>query len=365
MNEVGNPPRRVKARVNRPMILAVNRALMKSARIGAVYGLRKRVSIRRIRPSIQARINWVLGGVLGFGFCLACHRETTEHVLFKRTELVGDTVAQVGDFSIHLQTLAAVQAKSELSTDLALEKLVGVHLLGRWAKNGGLALGRRQTVERALLARVLLEKIQTQVQEPSRPSDEEVIEATRSRWVELDRPDAVRVTHFVVRLDGKNESQARELAEGIQTKVKGIGTPKEFIDRALAVNANGFSVIAESLLPVTADGRVFQLDPSGKPAAEEGMYDRDFAIAASRLETPGAQSSIIRTQFGFHVLLLEERIVGHTVPLDERRVLLLHDILRRRARTVADSVLSERRNVTPPQVDRAALEWMGRVKVYP
>jgi hypothetical protein len=365
MNDFGNPSRRVKARVNRQMILAVKRVLTKIALINTVLGLRRRVSSRRIRHSIRVCAQWLLGSVLGFGLILACHRETTERVISKRAELGGDTVAQVGEFSIRVPTLTKVQAQSELSPNSALDRMIDVHLVGRWAMNGGLALGRRQTVERGLLARILLEKIQSQVEQPLRPSDEEVIEATRPRWVELDRPDAVRVTHFVVRLDGKNESPARELAERIQAEVKGIVTSKEFINRALTVSAAGLKVSAESLSPVTADGRVFQLDPSGKPVAEEGMYDRDFAIAASRLETPGAQSGIIRTQFGFHVLLLEERIVGHTVPLDERRVLLLHDILRRRARKAADSVLNERRNVTPPQVDRAALEWMGRVKVYP
>jgi parvulin-like peptidyl-prolyl isomerase len=272
-------------------------------------------------------------------------------------------VALVGSQPITVQTVAQVQQQSALNGDEALETIVDAHLLGLWAANGGLSLGRRQTAERGLLARVLLEKVQAQVQQPPMPSDAEVVEATQARWVELDRPEARRIAHFVVTTSGTSEALAQAQAQRIALFVKGVTKAEDFIEKARSVPSVGFKVVAELLPPVTADGRTFQIDPSGKPTAEGGIFDRDFAQAASRLDVPGTQSGIVHTSFGFHVLLLVARVTGYTMPIGERRVVLWPEILRRRAQRVTDRMLDERRRATVPQTDRAALEWMGHVKV--
>jgi hypothetical protein len=294
---------------------------------------------------------------------LACQRTAPEKIERHRATLAGDQVALVGSRPFDVPLLVKVQQQSGLSADMALEKLVNTQLLGHWAASEGLALGRRRTVERGLLARVLLEKIQAQVEQPAQPTDAEVFDATQARWIELDRPEAFRVTHFVVMTEKTTEALAQELARRIALAVKGLTNSKDFIEQARAVPANGLKVVAESLSPVTADGRTFQVDASGKPVADIGMFDHDFARAASRLDVVGAQSGIVRTRFGFHVLLLDERIEGYTMPIEERRINLWPDILRHRAQRISEQVLDERRRVTVPQIDRAALEWMGRIKV--
>ncbi|MGC4067509.1 MAG: hypothetical protein QM784_23265 [Polyangiaceae bacterium] len=84
-----------------------------------------------------------------------------------------------------------------------------------------------------------------------------------------------------------------------------------------------------------------------------------------QLKEPGDQSGIVRTRFGFHVLLFEGRIDGVAVPLEERRKLLAEDVLKRRAQIRMDEWLETGRRVVAPSMERAALELTGRVKVSP
>jgi hypothetical protein len=274
-----------------------------------------------------------------------------------------DEAALVGLHPITVETLATVQQQSELNADDALKAVIDLRVLGRWAANGGLEQGRRSTVERSLLSRYLLERIQEQVQQPATASDAEIHEVTQSHWVTLDRPEAWRVTHCVVTMDGTTEAIAQQLAQRIVVALKGVTKAADFIEKVRAIPTAGLKVVVEALPPVTADGRSFEVDSSGNPAVEAGRFDSDFAQAASRLKEPGTQSGIVRTRFGFHVLLLEERIRGYTMPLDERRKRLWPDVLRQRAQGVTTRLLDERRRAIRLQSDRSALEWTGRVKV--
>jgi hypothetical protein len=72
---------------------------------------------------------------------------------------------------------------------------------------------------------------------------------------------------------------------------------------------------------------------------------------------------LIRTRFGFHVLLLVERVDGYTMPIEQRTSLLLPDIMRRRGLKQVDRILAERRGAVNVVVDRAALEWTSRIQV--
>ena len=98
-----------------------------------------------------------------------------------------------------------------------------------------------------------------------------------SHWLELDRPDAARTVHVVVRLKSEAapeaKRQALELAQALRTALEPIaatvqsrlakeGAPamlaiiEAFKEAVKAVPSSGLETVAEPLPPVSADGRV-------------------------------------------------------------------------------------------------------------
>jgi len=302
-------------------------------------------------------------GIVTLAMSAGCRGTSPQESKVDRAALGGDLVARVGAVPLNLAGIASAMTDSDLSRDEALAKLLDTHVVGYWAMRGGLEGSRRNTVQRSLLARAILAQVENQTRVPTTASEVELNEETQLRWFELDRPVAFRLAHFVVKTEKANESQARDLAQRIALAVKGITEAKQFVEKARSIPSGGLSVVAEQLTPVTADGRTFQTDPTGKPVSDAGKFDQDFARAAFRLERQGDQSQLIRTRFGFHVLLLVERVDGYTMPIEQRTSLLLPDIMRRRGLKQVDRILAERRGAVNVVVDRAALEWTSRIQV--
>ncbi|HEY8945906.1 MAG TPA: peptidyl-prolyl cis-trans isomerase, partial [Polyangiaceae bacterium] len=198
------------------------------------------------------------------------------------------------------------------------------------------------TLERAAAGRALLEGMLEEARARGAPTDAEIEAATRERWVEFDRPPGARVTHAVVLTpEAPGETaKAERVANALVEALRGIADPAEFIARAKSVPAEGLTVRTEQLPAMTPAGRAFTLD--GGPVRGAPYYDRTFAEAANALSSAGAQSGIVRTRFGFHVILLEEKIPELRVPAEDRRRLLTDDVLSRRAgemrRTLMESL---------------------------
>jgi parvulin-like peptidyl-prolyl isomerase len=190
-------------------------------------------------------------------------------------------------------------------------------------------------------------------------------DATKRRWYEFDRPEARRISHVVVKLEGTREEAAMTLARQIAKAVRGIRLGNGFLEAARAVPTGGLSVVAEALPPALEDGRVLSLDANGKPNGDGGSFDEDFVRAAFQLKEPGDQSGVIRTRFGFHVLLFVERIPRVSIPVEERRKLLAQDVWKRRAQIRVDEWIGAGRKALAPSIERAALELTSRVKVAP
>lgn len=312
---------------------------------------------------------WSVRACVAVGIAIAapagCKSTATSAGGTLRGTLGGERVAQVGGSFLTASYLDRIRVGSNLSANDALNRWMDFRLIGRWADGGGLEHGRAQTVKRALLARVLLERVAQQARQPQVATDAEIAEGTQARWFELDRPEAFQVAHFVVKVDKGNEVQARALATDIAQSLKGISVAAEFIAKAKARATPALNVVAEELPPMTADGRGLRLDEAGKPVGDGGVFDGSFSRAASKLVHTGEQSPVIRTPFGFHGLLLLGRIDGYTMPLEQRREVLEPDVFKRRASRVVERILAERRRALPVELDRAAMEWTSRVQVAP
>jgi peptidyl-prolyl cis-trans isomerase C len=271
-------------------------------------------------------------------------------------------VADVGSLAITSETVAAVAGARNLTPRNALEREIRDAVFASGALHEGLdqsPLGRAAL--RGALARATLESLKSEAAQ-TEPTDAEVDEATRRHFVELDRPEAFRVIHAVVRVSEKADSaikaRARSVAERIAERVAKSTDEASFRSAAESVDPGGLEVVVETLRPVAADGRVVDVDyPLDRPFA------LPFAQAASRLAQPGQKSGVIATPFGFHTLMLLERTPASSMPLDDRRRLLRDEIIMLRARKLKEELLSRLKSALATTVERSADALLSTVDV--
>ncbi len=276
-------------------------------------------------------------------------------------ELTAGVVASAGRQLIAAETVARVAQRQGVAPARALEHALSDALLAEGARDA-LSPATLTTIERAAQARRLLEALAAEAAVSAPPTQAELDELLRERWVDLDRPAAARTVHAVVlNKDSAREPAARALAEKLAEAVHSALSAAEFITQAKAVPTDGFEVIAEELPFITADGRSFQARDSTFVARPSG-FDRTFAEAANALETEGQQSPIVKTPFGFHVIRLEARQPAAGIPEAERAAALAPEVSLRRVARARKELLDGLRKSNVIQVDRAVDELTSRLQ---
>jgi hypothetical protein len=282
--------------------------------------------------------------------------------------MAGDSAARVGAVQIPVDSLARIAAAQQISPALARDAAVHDALLASEARARGLDEVPAVRAEMSVvLARSLLQRLLEEARSAGPVTDEELRTATERHWLDLDRPEGFRTVHAVVRLkegaDAVTRARANEVAEAIRAAVSSArdvalttaappptpGKPppadpaaEAFEQAANAVPKQGFEVLAQPLPPVAASGRLL--------TSEGQRFDTDFSRAAASLVTRGDLSAPVASAFGVHVILLLERIPSQTVPEEERRRLVLEEVVSDRARA-AQARLIESLRREPRLVD--------------
>ncbi|HEX2878045.1 MAG TPA: peptidyl-prolyl cis-trans isomerase [Polyangiaceae bacterium] len=273
------------------------------------------------------------------------------------------TAAQVGQQTIALQTVERIAAHRSLSPKQALELALEDALLAEQAKAGLPPYAPASHLERVALARSMMEQIAAEARAKGPPTPEELKQVVDSWWWELDRPELFRATHAVV-LPGKKATaekveRARVLAEEIRAAVAGATTEQEFKKRVEAVERNGLKVKVENTQPVASDGRAVDLKRPPKRGSPASKYDLQFAAAAATLRDIGEISPVVRTPFGFHVLMLTERVPGQRAPQE----LLDSEVFDQRARKIQDDLIASLRAGSNVVVLDQAPAFTGLIRV--
>lgn len=265
--------------------------------------------------------------------------------------------ARVGGMDLSARMIRQVAEAQDISLEAARERAVRDALFGLAAEQRPMSANIRAAV-RARLARATLENIADEVTK-TEPTDAEVEAATEGHYLELDRPEGFRVIHVVARTaadaDDSTKLRARRVAEKIAKAVAGAADAKDFETRARGVETDGVEIRVESLDPVAADGRL--LRPEG------GELVKPFAAAAARLASPGDQSPVTETDFGYHIMMLLERTAAKKRPLAERRTILRQEILANRAREATSKALEALRSEKVIHVERSAAALMQSLQV--
>jgi peptidyl-prolyl cis-trans isomerase C len=284
--------------------------------------------------------------------CLSCSGEPRP--VATRAALPPGVVASVGGDLVRAETVARIASAQGIDRAAARDLAVRDAVFAAALRSDPRHSASVAVAERAALGRALFEILEKQAEELGPVSDAELVELATERWTELDRPPSVRTAHAVVLVKKPEDAAAaRALAERLLPAVRGATSTAEFLSRAHTVLATPpLEIVAEELSPVTEDGRMW--DPRAKPGTKFGTVDKDFARAASALANPGDQSPIVKSAFGYHVILLEERIPEQRTTLDERRALLGGEVVARRARKLLEKTLERLRESTPLEVERTA-----------
>lgn len=262
-------------------------------------------------------------------------------------------VARVGSEIVQADTVARIAARQSISPATANDRAIADARFAAEARRSVSASARR-AIERAAAARTVLEVLMQQARQAGAPTERELDDIVAERWLELARPAAVRTTHAVVRNDRpERDAAARAVAEKLAEALSHASTSEAFIVVAKAFPADGFEIVAELLPFLTGDGRAFDRNPATQAFVASGEMDPAFAAGAIALQTPGQQSPVVKSSFGYHVIRLEERLGESSVPRDQLPALLLADVQARRAVAAKKALLTELRSRTGIELDRA------------
>ncbi len=280
-------------------------------------------------------------------------------------KLADGVVATVGHDSVSVQTVERIARAEHIALPLARKHAISDALFAAGARERFAGTGRVKSAENAGLARALLEQLKSQAQAEGPVTDAEVARLTQLHWYDLDRPASVRTTHAVVLVNKPaDDAPAKALAQRILEAVDGVHDPAAFKKRAEAVPTGGLQVRVETLPPVAADGRVIPEQPP-LPGAELQHFDKQFAEAANAITKVGEHSPVVRSKFGYHVILLDKRLPAKHVSLDQRRKELAAEAIAARAGKAEKALLKRLRASTPTQVVRSFGDLTSRVRVQP
>ena len=296
---------------------------------------------------------------------LSCSDDSASRATTANKALPQGVAASVGRDLIEVETVVRIASARGIERSRARDLAVKDALFAAAVRESPEHAAGVSVAERASLGRSLLESLEKQARGMGPGTDAEVSEVSAERWFEFDRPPSVRTSHAVVSVKKPDEAApARALAEKLAAALRGITESAEFLERARAFPATApLSITAEQLSPVTADGRMWE--PGARPGAQVLTLDPDYTRAAHALKHPGEQSPIVKSAFGYHVILLEEIVPEKRVPLEERRALLHDEIVKRRAKKLVEGTLTRLREATPVEVVRAAESLTALVPTAP
>lgn len=286
-----------------------------------------------------------------------------------RSEAVGrlseGAVGMVAGERIDGRTIQRIVEAQGVSAAVAFDRAVFDALFAEYAKER-LWPSLSRHARRSAAARALLEDFARQASQQGPPTDAEVDAATERRFWELDRPELLRTTHAVVLVKkSEDDAPARALAARVASAVSGARDPTTFRRRAESVPAGGLELRVEDVDPVARDGRAVNPAAPPPPGSAVAHLSAAYVDAAFAIPDVGATSPVVRTEFGYHVILAVERIPEARTPLEDRRHLLGPEILGARAEKLRDDALALARQSAPVEVERAAIELTEALKIGP
>ena len=261
-------------------------------------------------------------------------------------------VARVGSEELPAEFVASVAARQGLSATQASERVILEALLAQAAPSRFEGSGLVAVSQRSAHSRALLDELKAAARRKGPPSDEELRKLRDERWMDFDRPVSVRTAHAVVIVKSPDQdAAAKAVAERIAAATQGVSDPQKFWELANAVDAGSLDKSIEGLPLVTEDGRVVFLEPADPRRQRPQRFDLDFARAAHAIPTVGGHSGVVKSAFGYHVILLLERVAPQRYELSSLRGRLASEVYDQRSGQLLSELLARLERET--RVERA------------
>lgn len=167
--------------------------------------------------------------------------------------------------------------------------------------------------------------------------------------------EEVKLRHILVSVPKLPQDQAKRKAEKILEEVK---AGKDF-----AALANQYSDDPGNAAPTKLDPATKKEVPSGPKkggfmdwALAGTAYVPEFADAALALK-PGETSGLVKTQFGYHIIKLEDKRSKLPKDFDKDKAKLLEDLKQKRAQKPQQEFLDQARKTAKVQWKDLGLKW--------
>jgi peptidyl-prolyl cis-trans isomerase C len=269
-------------------------------------------------------------------------------------------VARVDGEEITAEEVGLV-ARAERIADAraALERTIALRLAAREAERRGLADDPlvQDTMRRAEIQALLASMVEREVREDNLPPAE--LEAgMRTHGFELSHGELWRTAHVLLQVPPsatpEARAQARARMEEFQRRAAALPPPR---------GAETFEALARAQLPA-AETRVERLPPIDRTGRHaRGELVPAFAQAATALERPGDVSPVVETPYGFHVILLLERLPAQHRPEEEVRATIRSELLWRLRHRALERYLASLHERYRTQVRDEALRAVERIRI--
>lgn len=137
-------------------------------------------------------------------------------------------------------------------------------------------------------------------------------------------PDKVDAAHILVQPKGRTDEEALKLIADVREK---------------ALAGESFAKLAEQF----SEDKGSSAKGGNLGEFEASQMVPEFADAAFALNEPGAISDVVKTQFGYHVILLNKKVPGAKRPFEEIKPKLIEELQRNLAKRTVDNMLADLR----------------------
>jgi peptidyl-prolyl cis-trans isomerase C len=276
----------------------------------------------------------------------------------------GTVVARVDGTPITGEAVLAIARAKHVSLKEARDLAIRDALFAKEAIAKNLDIGVTRDLDVAL-AQGLVRTFRTDAMAQGPISDDEVVPFAVKNFFFVARPESWATIHALVPLK-TDASQAdidrahsvavaiRDVERPIGASIKGTfpmsnvdAITAAFDDAANSVDKQGYKLEIEPLPPIAKDGATVFLDHRDPL---QGPFDPEFVKGATALAERGDISDPVRSQFGWHVILLLDRVPEQMVKLDPLKVMFADDVYDARAKNARVAFVDGLRKTTPPEI---------------